>query len=67
MLMARVLYFESVIRRCIEQNKLRVVPLLIGVKPDEIPSYVSWVTYIDKNSEISYADKLKKIVQGKYD
>ena len=57
-------WLSSIIKLCIEENRLRIVVLLRGLGPEDIPDFIQWVTYIDIEKEKDYIDRLMEILQG---
>lgn len=58
------LWMANVLSSSLEDNELRVIPVLIDADPSRIPDFIRWVTYISIKEE-GYQDRILDIVNGK--
>ncbi|KAK3096304.1 hypothetical protein FSP39_025505 [Pinctada imbricata] len=54
----------SLLKDCIQKNKLRILVLLRDVEAEKIPDFIHWVTYIDTGKEPDYVERIEEILKG---
>ncbi|XP_062602428.1 stimulator of interferon genes protein-like [Saccostrea cucullata] len=58
------LWMANVLSCSLEDNELRVIPVLIDSDPSSIPDFIRWVTYISIKEE-GYQNRILDIINGK--
>lgn len=58
------LWMANVLSSSLEDNELRVIPVLIDENPSAIPDFIRWVTYISIQED-GYQDRILDIINGK--
>lgn len=57
-------WMANLLSASLEDNELRVIPVLIDADPSGIPDFIRWVTYISVAEE-GYQDRILDIINGK--
>lgn len=58
------LWMANILSSSLEENELRVIPVLIDSDPRSIPDFIRWVTYISIQ-ETGYQERILDIINGK--
>lgn len=58
------LWMANLLSASLDDNELRVIPVLIDSNPSGIPDFIRWVTYISIEED-GYQDRILDIVNGK--
>lgn len=58
------LWMANLLSVSLEDNELRVIPVLIDANPSAIPDFIRWVTYISVEED-GYQDRILDIINGK--
>lgn len=57
------LWMANLLSASLDDNELRVIPVLIDSNPSGIPDFIRWVTYISIEED-GYQDRILDIVNG---
>lgn len=57
------LWMANLLSVSLEDNELRVIPVLIDANPSGIPDFIRWVTYISVEED-GYQDRILDIING---